>query len=78
MQEMVMSQDDVIELFKKANRWDVSNFSSTLAELQKFAEAVAAKEREECAKVCDLIAINACDYRARECGVAIRARGQNV
>jgi hypothetical protein len=40
-------------------------------------EAGAAAEREACAKVCDLIAINACDDRAHECGVAIRARGNH-
>jgi hypothetical protein len=47
-----------------------------LEAMGKFAALVAAAEREECAKVCDLIAINACDDRAHECGVAIRARGQ--
>ena len=39
-------------------------------------EQAVLREREACAKVCDLIAINACDDRAHECGVAIRARGQ--
>ena len=31
-------------------------------------------EREACAKVCELIAINAADIRAAECAVGIRAR----
>ena len=35
-----------------------------------------AAEREACAKVCELIAINAADNRASECAVAIRARGR--
>ena len=33
-----------------------------------------AAEREACAKVCELIAINAADNRASECAAAIRAR----
>lgn len=33
-------------------------------------------EREVCAKVCELIAINAGDKRAAECAEAIRTRSQ--
>lgn len=36
--------------------------------------AAIAKEREACAKVCEMIAINACSQRASECAAAIRAR----
>ena len=74
-----MSQDDVIALFKKANRWDVSNFSSTLAELQRFADAVAAAEREQCAKMCLEMSAWSSPLvtAAYECAAdAIRARGQ--
>jgi hypothetical protein len=45
-------------------------------ELFRFAALVAAHERKACAKVCELVAINACDKTAQELSFAIRARGQ--
>ena len=42
--------------------------------LEKFAELVAAHEREECAKVCDRFANRM--MSAEECADAIRARGK--
>ena len=44
--------------------------------LERFAALVAAHEREACAKVCELVAINACDKTAQELSFVIRARGE--
>jgi hypothetical protein len=44
--------------------------------IERFAALVAAHEREECAKVCELVAINACDKTAQELSFVIRARGE--
>ena len=41
----------------------------------KFANLVAAVEREACAKVCDELVLD--QYSAKGCAAAIRARGQN-
>jgi hypothetical protein len=43
-------------------------------EIYRFAELVAAAEREACAKVCDELVID--QYTAKGCAEAIRARGQ--
>jgi hypothetical protein len=43
-------------------------------ELERFAELVAAHEREECAKVCDRFANRM--MSAEECAGAIRERGK--
>lgn len=57
-----MNRDDVIRLFREANRWDVSGFSSTLFELERFAAAVAAVEREACAQVIEDFGQNGSEY----------------
>lgn len=51
----------------------------TETELEKFAELVAAQEREECAKLCDDIDSTSDYYGPRVelfCAEAIRARGE--
>ena len=76
-----MTQEEIIELWKKANGWDVKDYQNTLDDLMRFAKLVAEKEREACA--------NLVDENASRCGVdtiawvllssnaqAIRARGQ--
>ena len=45
-------------------------------ELAKFAELVAAHEREECAKLCDRFQARDVGMQPAECAGAIRARGQ--
>ena len=45
--------------------------------LEAFAKLVAAKEREECAKVCDSFCQSWLEG-AEECADAIRARGENA
>jgi hypothetical protein len=44
--------------------------------LERFAALVAAHEREECAKVCEEVDGRITHYRAPDCAVAIRARGE--
>ena len=48
-----MTDEKVIELYKKANGWSVEGWEKTIKELKQFAALVAASEREACAKVCD-------------------------
>lgn len=56
-----------------------------LAELERFAELVAAKKQEECAQVCEAVwgergkpfyGVPGLKGSAKECAAAIRARGQ--
>ena len=49
----MVTTEEVIKLWNKANNWEISGFSKTLEELTKFANEVAAAEREACADVCD-------------------------
>jgi len=44
--------------------------------LAKFAELVAAYEREECAKLCDRLQARDVGMQPAECAGAIRARGK--
>ena len=60
---------------------EAGGFDATSAFLKRFAELVAAHEREECAKVCDSEwsgDADAYDYSiaSNECAVAIRARSK--
>jgi predicted RNA methylase len=74
-----MNRDDIIRSYLELHSdtpINMKEYAVPLRIISRMLESVAAAEREECAKVCDLIAINACDDRAHECGVAIRARGQ--
>ena len=76
-----MTRDDIIEIAKEAG------FARTKMHkaLERFAELIAAAEREECAKLCeepyDLIQItdDCSEYVYKDhlvCADAIRARGQ--
>ena len=71
-----MNRLDIIRMAREAG------FAEGVAEIvglegfERFAALVAAHEREECAKVCELVAINACDKIAQELSFAIRARGK--
>lgn len=74
-----MTRDDIISMYEKANGWCPTEWDETVKDLERFAELVAAAEREACAKVCDVFAVSAFDDEA---GIAlniqksIRARGQ--
>ena len=55
--------------------WDASD-----EQLERFAALVAAAEREECAKVCEILEAEDESFyaefsRAKDCAAAIRARG---
>ena len=67
-------RDEVLELARAANIATYINIESHLVGniLEKFAELVAAAEREACAKVCD----GWPDYNVQGLAEAIRARGQ--
>jgi hypothetical protein len=78
-----MTDEKVIELYKKANGWGVEGWEKTIKELKQFAALVAASEREACANVLDEMAEDAerdhepsvCVRYYREKAAAIRARG---
>lgn len=64
-----MNRDDIIRMAQKAHlvMYDYDHPS-----LERFAELVAAAEREACAKVCEEPGWNAANW----CATQIRARGQ--
>ncbi len=67
-----MTQDEMIELAKQAG-WQYAHGESGFEPLWEFAKLVAAKEREECAKVADEY-MRDCEGRSFGVGNAIRAR----
>ena len=86
-----MTRDDIIRMAQKAGKTQSGvEYTMPFEVLERFAELIAAAEREECEKLCDAIAISARkkyketynpyeDGRADgawECEEAIRARGQ--
>jgi hypothetical protein len=81
-----MTQDEIIEMAKQAgfdlNMWQLSlgcEANGTLDELEAFARLVAAKEREECVKVCEkTITSQRSAWGANFCIAAIRARGEQA
>lgn len=72
-----MTRDDIIRMFEKANGWNPEGWDKTVDELERFANLVAAAEREACAALCDKIADEdgfEGSY-ANRCAFAIRERG---
>jgi len=47
-----MTDEDVIRLYEKANRWNVRGLSNTIHDLRQFAAAVIEEERERAALIC--------------------------
>ena len=78
-----MTRDDIISMYEKANGWCPTEWDETVKDLERFAELVAAAEREACAEVAEQIereVFNAVgDPRVSEfkpkIAAAIRARG---
>lgn len=72
-----MTRDEFIKWAREAgvttSRF-VATTGSTPAELQRFAELVAAAEREECAALCDRFQARDVGMQPAECAAAIRAR----
>ena len=83
-----MTKEDAIRMALQAGakpssnpeKWDIFEISNT--SLERFAELIAAQEREECAKVCDGMEAKAegtecCKWPTpKDCAEAIRARGE--
>ena len=75
-----MDREDIIKLAREAgfDPHDMSDdFTCNLIDIERFAELVAAAEREACAKVCDVLAVHpkyASDI-TKVAAQAIRARG---
>ena len=75
-----MTKEEIDILWNKAIRESVED--GTLYTRYRFAELVAADEREACAKVCEAEAdatdahLHMCIDALRDCADAIRARGQ--
>ena len=67
-------RDNFMRLARMANVVPVDYFYVTDVFLEKFAEMVAAEEREACAKVCEDTALLP-DAGPMYCAAAIRARG---
>ena len=73
-----MTRDDVIRI--AATIWNTGSFYPIPSsdDLERFAELVAAAEREACEKLCKVIAREIDDTHglATYCSEAIRARGE--
>jgi hypothetical protein len=73
----MIDREDIIRMAKEARMpyfygtWEIANLDG----LERFAELVAAYEREECAKVCEEVDDRLTEFHALDCAVAIRARG---
>jgi len=72
-----MTQDEIIEMAIE-NTINGLNFNQEglVHALTAFANLVAAKERENCAKLCDSFQARDVGMQPAECAGAIRARGQ--
>ena len=86
-----MDRDDIIKMAREAcdsdkvDAWHNGFWTLTQEELARFAALVAAREREECARVCDEkvnaeYATGKIDHNemgwTQACAIAIRARGE--
>ena len=67
-----MNRDDIIRMARETGlvMYDYSDPS-----LERFANLVAAAEREACAKACDKLGDEYADSNAADCAFAIRERG---
>ena len=74
-----MTQDEMIDLAKQAG-WQYAHGESGFEPLWAFARLVAAKEREECAKVCESIYTNGdgAECWLENAASKIRARGEQA
>jgi hypothetical protein len=72
-----MTQDEMLKMAKQAG-WQYAHNDSGYEPLWEFAKLVAAKERESCAKVCDVLAYHPefASDATKLAAMAIRARGQ--
>ena len=77
-----MTQDEIADIYQKANGWSPRAYPNTMAELEAFAKLIAEVEREACAEICDDMKPSEATFDKRffvACTLnaqAIRARGQ--
>jgi len=74
-----MTKDDIIRMALEAGFYEYrdNRLDCVPEELERFADLVAAAEREACAKVCEKDATAwGYDSNGASCAIAIRARGQ--
>lgn len=80
-----MTRDEITRMWEKANGWNIESWPKTIDDLARFAELVAAAEREACAALCFHMWdkwMNSEDKSeftrpdAEDCAAQIRARGQ--
>lgn len=76
-----MTRDDIIRMARETGCLNVADYGRKSyefqpEELERFAELVAAAEREACAKVCEPQEIHDDPLTAFNIAAAIRARGQ--
>ena len=61
-----MNRDDIIRMAKQASGSEWSIFQDFMQELERFAELVAAAEREACQRVHDLLEVHQAALEASE------------
>ena len=75
-----MTRDDIIRMAREAGidaeKDTLCRYEGWVEPLTRFAELVAAAEREACAKVCDEVGNRDTDTHAWDAAAAIRARGE--
>ena len=78
-----MNRDDIIRMAQDAGMTPISHVSTadlicTKEAIERFANLVAAAEREACAALCDELVLEhpgRADLTAKQCAFAIRERG---
>ena len=80
-----MTQEDILEMARSAGLTDGMELQHEIDAVMRFAELVAAAEREVCAKVCDELVSPSRYHRdpgkawiagTLDCAAAIRAQGE--
>ena len=73
-----MTQDEIIKMAREAGGIPVGSdqFMAGTVNLERFAQLVAAAEREACAKVCDKVFQLSNNLAASQCAWEVRKRDQ--
>ena len=70
-----MTREDIIRMAREAGKVRPGVEYMPLEVFERFANLVAAAEREACAKACDKLGDEYADANAADCAFAIRERG---
>ena len=74
-----MNREDIIRMAREAELCDADGRDSDsiviASHLERFANLVAAAEREACAKACDALGDEYADANPADCAFVIRERG---